>query len=76
MWIYFYYTGCPSCDHIDGFMRSISGMYDIIFNNVREDSWGFAKSVGVTSVPTLYISGNLWEIGLWPLENIETLLSS
>lgn len=76
MWTYFYYTGCPACDSIQGFMISISGTYNVIFNDVWADWWNYAKTVGVTRVPMLFNGVDTYDIGNWSTDSIESLLSS
>lgn len=76
MWEYFYYESCPACQTIHDFMISISGTYDIHFNDVWSDWWTYAKSIGVSKVPSLYNGVDIFVLGSLSPTEIETLLTT
>lgn len=76
MWQYFYYIECPACETIHDFMISVSGIYDIEFINVKEDWWAYAKTIGVSKVPSLYNGSEVYTLGRMSSTEIESILTS
>lgn len=76
MWTYFYFEHCPSCQLWDQFIRSISGTYNITFNDVLNDGWFYANSCGVTRVPSLYNGSGVFVMGLLTQDEVINILTT